>query len=78
MCTVLSVITWLPFAGGPMAFWWVWLGRCGPILLFTPLALLGKRSRGSGSDGLPAEYLRHEYHDDRRAGRPDPMTYWPR
>jgi hypothetical protein len=41
-------------------FWAIWLGWCGPILLFTAIAALFGQPRGSGSDELPAEYLRYE------------------
>ena len=58
--TVLSVITWLPFAGGPVPFWAVWLGWCGPLLVIAAIAALFRRPRGSGSAELPAEYLRYE------------------
>lgn len=59
--TILSVITWLPFAGMGISFWWVWLGWCGPVLLFSPLAFLFRGSRTSNSDELPAEYVRYEH-----------------
>jgi hypothetical protein len=58
--TVLSLITWLPFAGGPVPFWAIWLGWCGPVLLFTAIAALFGQPRGSSSAELPAEYLRYE------------------
>ena len=58
--TVLSVITWLPFAGGPVPFWAVWLAWCGPLLLITAIAALFRRPHGSRSAELPAEYLRYE------------------
>jgi hypothetical protein len=58
--TVLSLITWLPFAGGPVPFWAIWLGWCGPVLLFTAIAALFGQPRGSSSAELPTEYLRYE------------------
>jgi hypothetical protein len=58
--TVLSVLTWLPFADGPVPFWAIWLAWCGPILLFTAIAALFRQRPGSSSAGLPAEYLRYE------------------
>ena len=58
--TVLSVITWLPFTDGPVPFWVIWLGWCGPVLLFTAIAALFGQPRGSSSAELPAEYLRYE------------------
>jgi hypothetical protein len=54
--TVLSLITWLPFADGPVPFWAVWLGWCGPALLLPAIAALFGQPRGSSS----AEYLRYE------------------
>lgn len=70
--TILSVITWLPFAGSGISFWWIWLGWCGPILLFSPLALLSRQSRVSSSDELPAGYVRYEH---RRATERLPSWY---
>jgi hypothetical protein len=58
-CTVLSVITWL-VAGGAVPFWAIWLGWCGPVLLFTAIAALFGQPRGSSEAELPAEYLRYE------------------
>ncbi len=58
--TVLSVITWLPFADGPVPFWAIWLGWCGLPLLFTAIAAVFRQPRGSSSAELPAEYLRYE------------------
>jgi hypothetical protein len=58
--TVLSLITWLPVAGGPVPFWAIWLGWCGPTLLFTGIAALFGQPRGSSSAELPADYLRYE------------------
>ncbi len=58
-CTVLSVITWL-VAGGAVPFWAVWLGWCGPVLLFTAIAALFGQPRGSSEVELPAEYRRYE------------------
>jgi hypothetical protein len=55
---VLSVITWLPFTDLP--FWVIWLGWCGPTLLFTAIAALFRQPRGSSEAELPAEYLRYE------------------
>jgi hypothetical protein len=56
--TVLSVITWLPFTDLP--FWVIWLGWCGPTLLFTAIAALFRQPRGPSEAELPAEYLRYE------------------
>jgi hypothetical protein len=58
--TVISIITWLPFMDGPVPFWAIWLGWCGPVLLCTAIAALFRQPRGSGSAELPAEYLRYE------------------
>ncbi|GII51713.1 hypothetical protein Pth03_01020 [Planotetraspora thailandica] len=58
--TVLSVITWLPLADGPVPFWAIWLAWCGPLLLCTAIAALFGPSRGSSSAELPAEYLHYE------------------
>lgn len=59
--TILSVITWLPFAGSGISFWWIWLAWCGPLLLLSPLSFLFRGSRPSSSGELPAEYVRYEY-----------------
>ena len=69
--TVLSLITWLPFAGGPVPFWAIWLGWCGLTLLFTAIAALFGQPRGSSSAELPAEYLRYE----QRSTPPRPSLY---
>jgi hypothetical protein len=58
--TALSLITWLPFADGPVPFWAVWLGWCGPVLVLSAIAALFGQPRGSGSAELPAEYIRYE------------------
>jgi hypothetical protein len=58
--TVLSLITWLPFADGPVSFWMVWLGWCGPTLVLSAIAALFGQLRGSRSAELPAEYIRYE------------------
>jgi hypothetical protein len=69
--TVLSVITWLPIVDGPVPFWAIWLGWCGPTLLFTAIAALFGQPRGSSSAELPAEYLRYE----QRSTPPRPSLY---
>jgi len=69
--TVLSLITWLPFADGPVPFWAIWLGWCGPVLLFTAIAALFGQPGGSSSAELPAEYLRYE----QRTTPPRPGLY---
>jgi len=66
--TVLSVITWLPFAGGPVPFWGVWLMWCGPVLLLSPLTLLRRKPRGSIEY---EEYLRYGRRDYRPSARPE-------
>jgi hypothetical protein len=58
--TVLSLITWLPFADGPVSFWVVWLAWCGPVLLLTAIAALFSQPHRSSSAELPAEYRRYE------------------
>jgi hypothetical protein len=59
--TILSVITWLPFAGAGFSFWWVWLCCCGSMLLVIPFTLLSRQPRASSSDEWPAEYIRYEH-----------------
>jgi len=70
--TIVSVITWIPFADSAIAFWWIWLGWCGPILVLGLLAFLFRQSRASSSDELPAEYVRYEY---RRTTERGPSRY---
>jgi hypothetical protein len=58
--TALSLITWLPFADGPVSFWVIWLAWGGPVFLLAAIAAPFRRPRGSRTAELPAEYLHHE------------------
>ena len=58
--TVLSILTWLPFAGGPVPFWVIWLAWCGPVLLLTAIAAVVSQPPSARWTELPAEYRRYE------------------
>jgi hypothetical protein len=60
--TILSVITWLPFIGTGVSFWWIWLCCCGCMLLVIPFALLTRGPRASSTNELPADYAHYEHH----------------
>lgn len=58
-CTVLSLITWLPFRDGPVPFWGIWLAWCGPVLALTAISRLSGQPHESRSPELNAEYTRY-------------------
>lgn len=70
--TVLSLITWLPFAHGPVPFWVIWLAWCGPVVILAAVAAgLSGQPHGSRSSKLPAEYVRYE----QRGSSPRPRVH---